>query len=356
MAASVRPRDIRLVIQGWLATRLVFAIVATLVVLNTGRSFEHLLTGWDVAHFVRIATEGYAAPESVAFFPGMPLLMRGGLAFGVPGFVTGVVVAAAGSLAAALALTRLGGMWAALAWLLAPTGVFTFVGYTEAPFAGFAFWAWQRASVGRWGQAALLAAGASVFRVSGVFLVVGLAVLALTQRRVRGLVWLAIPGLVVAGYFSFLYVLTGSWTSWQEAQAETWSRSFTWPWTSFLNTWAAAQPGHWPGHPEWELMFALEIVSVVVGVLVVVGALFGRRWAEAVYVGIQVLAFTTSHWFWSVVRAVLLWFPLFVGLGTFTHNRKPTPARQVIGGVAAGAALLVQVIWAYAYFIGLWAG
>lgn len=356
MVGAERAGGVRLVIQGWLATRLIFAIVATLVVISTGRSFEHLLTGWDVAHFVRIATEGYVAPESVAFFPGMPLLMRAGMLVGVPGYVTGVLVAAAGSLAAALALWRLGGVGASAAWLLAPTGVFTAVGYTESPFAGLAFWAWERATAGRWGQATLLAAGASAFRVSGVFLVVGLAVLALVQRQADALGWLVLPVLVVAGYLAYLRSITGSWTAWQDAQAATWSRSFTWPWDSWANTWAAAQPGQWPGHPEWQVMFALEIVSVVVGVLVVVLTMFWRRWAEAVYVGVQVLAFATSHWFWSVVRAVLLWFPLFVGLGAIAESRKHARSWQVVGGVTAGVALVVQVVWAYAYFVGLWAG
>lgn len=282
--------------------------------------------------------------------------MRAGLSIGLPDYATGVLVAAAGSLAAALALARLGGLWASVAWLLAPAGVFTAVGYTESPFAAFAFWAWERATAGRWGQAALLAAGASAFRVSGVFLVAGLAVLALTQRRVRALFWLVIPGMVTAGFITFLRLRKGSWTVWLDAQADIWSRRFTWPWDAWAHTWAAAQPGTWPDHPEWEVVFVLEIVSIVVGVLVVLWALVGRRWAELAYVAVQVLAFATSYWFWSVVRAVLLWFPLFVGIGEFAGRRTPTLAWRVVGALAAIVAVGVQVAWAVAYFTGVWAG
>lgn len=352
----VRHGEARFVLQAWLATRLVFTIVAVGVVIATGRTFEQILTGWDVAHFLRIASDGYAAADSVAFFPGLPLLMRAGMAVGIPGHITGVLVAAAGSLAAALALLRMGGVWASVAWLMAPTGVFTAVGYTESPFAAFAFWAWERASAGRWGQAALLAAGASTFRVSGVFLVVGLAVLALTKREPDGLGWLVLPTLVTGGFFAYLRSRKGSWTVWFDAQARVWSRDFTWPWDAWSNTWAAAQPGRWPDHPEWEVVFAAEIVSVAVGVLVVLWALFGRRWAESVYVAVQVLAFATSHWFWSVVRAVLLWFPLFVGVGEFIERRTPTLAWRVVGGLAAILAVGVQVVWAVTYFTGMWAG
>ena len=58
------------------------------------------------------------------------------------------------------------------------------------------------------------------------------------------------------------------------------------------------------------------------------------------------LAFATSYWFWSVVRAVLLWFPLFVGIG-FAGRRTPTLAWRVVGALAAIVA--VGVGWR-----GLW--
>ncbi len=69
-------------------------------------------------------------------------------------------------------------------------------------------------------------------------------------------------------------------------------------------------------------MFRGEMVSMAVGVpgrrLLVraSGPAGGRRplWAEASWVGVQVLAFSLSYWFFSVNRATLLWFPLWIML------------------------------------------
>ena len=46
-----------------------------------------------------------------------------------------------------------------------------------------------------------------------------------------------------------------------------------------------------------------------------------RRWPEAVYVGGQTLALITSSYFFSVPRAFLLWWPVWIGLAVFVHKR-----------------------------------
>ena len=61
----------------------------------------------------------------MAFFPGLPALLRLGLEVGLPVYLTGVVVSAVCSYLAATALARLGGPVAAVAWLFAPTAVYT---------------------------------------------------------------------------------------------------------------------------------------------------------------------------------------------------------------------------------------
>ncbi len=116
---------------------------------------------------------------------------------------------------AAAALIRLGGPWAAIAWLFAPTAVFTTVPYTESLFCAAAFWAWERARSDRWLAAALITAVACTVRVSGLFLVIALVVMIMTSRdldwatRGRRLVLLSIPTVVLAGFATFLYWLTG---------------------------------------------------------------------------------------------------------------------------------------------------
>ena len=99
--------------------------------------------------------------------------------------ITGVIISLVGSAVAAAALLRLGGPWAAVAWLFAPTAVFTTVPYTESLFCAAAFWAWERARADRWLAAALLTALACTLRVSGLFLVGALLVMIITSRTDR---------------------------------------------------------------------------------------------------------------------------------------------------------------------------
>lgn len=358
---STRPRpDLLLVVQVWLATRLTFAVIAVAVAVAGRRPLENVVAQWDVAHFLTIARDGYADPREMAFFPGWPLVLRGITELGASPVLGGALVALICSLAAALALLRLSGTWATVAWLLTPTAVFTAVPYTEAPFAAAAFWAWERATERRWGAAALLAALACTLRISGLFLVGALVVLALTQGRTTRetlsgrLAWLMLPLAVLAAYAAYLYGLTGSWTAWYAAQEAGWQRGLHWPWDALRHHWATLwQPN--PDHPEWPWMFRAELVSWVVGVLVTVVCLVRRRVAEAAWVGVQVLAFSLSYWLMSVSRAVLLWFPLHVAVGEFVASRPRSRAWSVVGWVAGLVAFAVQGVWAWLYFTGRWA-
>ncbi|MFT4109283.1 mannosyltransferase family protein [Propionicimonas sp.] len=353
--------DARLVVQAWFGTRLVILVVAAWVMLRDHRSASGVFGNWDVAHYLGIAANGYAEANSIAFFPGWPLLVRLVSSTGVPPLGAAIALALAASGLATAALYRLGGAPAAIAWLLAPTAVFTVVPYTEAVFCAAAFWAWERASAKQWGAAAVLAAVAASVRVSGVFLIAALAVLALTQAgapRVRGrrLLWLAVPVSVVAAYLGYLYVITGSWTAWLDAQEAGWARGFAWPWESLRHTLSVLEPGAYADHPEWHWVFLAEIISMAVGLVVTLVCLVRRRWGEATWVGLQVVAFGTSYWFMSVNRAVLLWFPLWTELGRIPASRGRLPAwRAVLIGVLVLAALAVQAVWSWLFFTGRWA-
>ena len=103
---------------------------------------------------------------------------------------------------------------------------------------------------------------------------------------------------------------------WLHAQEEGWHRTFTWPWDSLQHTVEGAFANGYP--PDFGWQFRAELIAVGVGTLLTVGLLVWRRWGEATYVGLQIVAFTTSFWFFSVPRATLLWWPLFVALAAVT--------------------------------------
>ena len=368
----------RLVVQAWLVSRGLVALVALVLAVTTGRTLTDMVSNWDVQHFARLAAGGYWADADgtlMAFFPGLPGLLALGLRVGVPVAVTGAVVSLACSAVAAGALARLGGPAAAVAWLFAPTAVFTVVPYTESLFCAAAFWAWERARSDRWVAAVVLAAVACSVRVSGLFLVGALAVMVLTTPKVaaavrlRRLALLLVPSAVIAAFATYLHGLTGSWTAWYHAQSTGWVRELTWPWQSFLNTIPAVVPGAYADHPWWAAVFRGEMVSMAVGLLVVVWAVVrsvrllraGERplWGEAAWVGVQVLAFSLSYWFFSVNRATLLWFPLWIMLAEWARRRSRTPAGQARHRSVVGAAFALEVVlllwWSWLFFTGHWA-
>lgn len=368
----------RLVVQAWLASRGLIALVALVLALTTGRSVTEMVSNWDVQHFSRLAAGGYWADADgtlMAFFPGFPGLLALGLAVGVPVAVTGVVVSLVCSAVAAGALNRLGGPAAAVAWLFAPTAVFTVVPYTESLFCAAAFWAWERARADRWLPAVLLAAVACSVRVSGLFLIGALAIMVLTNPRValvdrgRRLALLLVPTAVIVVFATYLHAISGSWTAWYRAQSTGWVRELTWPWQSFRNTIPAVVPGAYADHPWWAAVFRGELVSMAVGVLVVVWAVVrsvrllrtGDKpfWGEAAWVGVQVLAFSLSYWFFSVNRATLLWFPLWIMLAEWARRRRPTPAGRLTHRSVVGVAFALEVVlmlwWCWLFFTGHWA-
>jgi hypothetical protein len=278
--------------------------------------------------------------------------------------VSGVVLSTVGSAVAAAAMLRLGGPWAAVAWLFAPTAVFTVVPYTESLFCAAAFWAWERARANSWPAAALLTGLACTVRVSGLFLVGALFVMILTSgvswsTRLRRAGWLIVPTLVLALYATYLHRLTGSWTAWYTAQSTGWVRGFTWPWESFQNTLPAIAPGAFPDHPWWAAVFRAEVVSMAVGLLVTGWCLGKRMWAEASWVGVQVLAFSLSYWFFSVNRATLLWFPLWIMLAQWgswvPRNGALRVAHRALVVAAFGASALLMMGWSWLFFTGHWA-
>lgn len=378
--ATTPADDAALVRRTWLGSRLLLGVVLVAAMLAKGTSFTRATGNWDVQHFASIAEHGYADPLEMAFFPGLPGLMHLGSLVGVPAQTTGVLLALGCSALAAAALFRIGGTVPACLWLILPTTAFTTIGYTEAPFCAAAFWAWERARADRWWVASALAALACTLRVSGLFLVGALVVMAVLgdgpgagrgrSRRVSGaeladrLASLVVPIGVLVCYVLYLHALTGSWTAWSQAQAKGWGRGFTTPLQTLRNTLPATHVDTWRGtygQHAWIVatVFRLELVSVVVGIATTVYCLVRRRWASAAWVGVQIVAFSIGYWYMSVNRAVLLWFPLVIALAELTRG----PARPIglklfwRGLVLVGVVLdlVVMCWWGWLLYTGAWA-
>lgn len=122
--------------------------------------------------------------------------------------------------------------------------------------------------------------------------------------------WLLLPFAPILTYAAYQHSRTGDWLAWNNAQQTGWGRKLVWPWEAFRTTWDSTG-----GDGGFAPMFRLEIAAAIVGVLLLVWLLVTRRWAEFVYVGLQVGALITSTFYMSIPRSALLWWPLWVLIG-----------------------------------------
>jgi len=361
----------------WLASRLsVFVVAGAVGWLFAGAdnqvvSWLSRWERWDFIHFRGIAEFGYGGqPTGVpneAFFPGLPALLWLGGLVGLPYVLTGLLVSFAAGGVAALALGRLGeleggpgtGRLAVAAWVFAPPAVFLAAPYTESLFLGLAIPAWLAARRGRWAHAGILAAAACSVRVSGAFLAAALVVEWLTSRYGSradrsptsgwsDAGWLLLPVVPLAAWMGYLRWLTGDWLAWLNAQVQEWNREFTWPWDAWVNTWNAAFGGG--QSPGFAWMFRAEIIALLLGVVLTGTLAWWGRWGEATWVGLQVIVFATSFWFFSVPRATLLWWPLWIIIGVVAAKR-----RWVLWWYLA-VSVPRMAVWAAAFLTHRWAG
>jgi len=363
----------REVLGWWLVTRaaLFLLSISAPLLFNRGSDYPNVWRAWlqwDVWHLNAVAEFGYNHGEPsgaplAAFFPGFPLLVRIVSWTGIGYVAAGIVVSAVASAVAGVYLARLAqyefpelkgiGPNAAMIWYCAPVGVFLAAGYTEALFCAFAFPGWLAARQGRWARAAIFVALASTVRVSGIFLAFALVVEFLTSKKRDwpSMPWLALPAVPVLGFMAYLKQIHGSWFAWQQAQEKGWAREFTWPWTSLVHTFEAASKGHFAAdRSDWTWMFRAELVALFIGLLLLVWLVWRRSWGEAAWVAATVGAFSTSFWIYSLTRATLLWWPLWIGLAVMAR-RKPW-----LGRVYLALAIPLAAIWAAGFFTGRWSG
>ena len=302
---------------------------------------------WDWFFYLHIAQHGYfpAQPAGAAavsdnreaFFPGFPGLLRA-VHLVVPNWTAaGLLISFVAGAVAVLALARIAelellpqhraegrvGSRAAFFLLLSPCALFLCAGYTESLFLAFALPCWLAARRGNWPLAGLLACGAAGVRVSGLFLaaavVVQFALHGQPHRNWRKLPWLALPALPALLFTVYLHAHTGDWLAWKHAEERGWNRQFTAPWVAWDHTWNAAF-GHSQTTP-YAFMFQAELAAMAVGAVLVCVLVRKRRWAEGVYVALNLWALGTSYWYISVPRATLLWWPLWILLARWSLRR-----------------------------------
>ncbi|HUC56209.1 MAG TPA: mannosyltransferase family protein [Streptosporangiaceae bacterium] len=355
----------------WLVSRLAVLALswpAAFIFRGSNKSPQgwlQLWQNWDAVRLTLIAQYGYFSPaeklypDQVAFFPGFPvaeglvhLIVRQWTVSGLlVSFVAGGVAVVAISRIAERDYLPGSGSRAVLFLVVSPAAIFLAAGYTEALFLALAAASWLSARNEHWTRAVLLAGLASVVRINGLFLCVALLVEILRRagvQRVRAIA-MFVPALVpVACYELYLHVRTGSWLAWQQAEQQGWQRQVTNPVDTFRTAWAAGF-GHEFTAPI-NFVFQLEVFAVAAGIIATMLLLWYRRWPEAIYVGLTIVALATSIWYESVPRSLLLLWPIWCGLAAFTVRRPWAGWVYVAVSVPLSAAITLL------FMSGNWAG
>ncbi len=190
----------------------------------------HLLSGWDSVHYLGIATSGYeyandGRGHNIAFFPVLPLLIRGGMALSIPAALAGVLINNLAFLGALVVLSgwvndrygRPAACWsvAALAWC--PFSLFGTVLYTEGVFLLFSTAALRAFDRRQYLWAAVWGSVASATRLPGIALAPAFLLVAWREQRSRGAYLASIAS--VGGVFLFSVFC---WLRFQEPLAFLW--------------------------------------------------------------------------------------------------------------------------------------
>jgi hypothetical protein len=276
---------------------------------------------------------------------------------------------------AMVSLSRLAGNRRAVSYLLTmPAAIFLMVGYAECLFLALAIPAWHAAAKGRWWRAAVLAGLSGLVRVDAVFLILALAVMALTgplpqvvpalDLRVRELqdpVWehpswqrlgnavtccCAFAGPVA--YEIYLRGRTGTWRAWASANQTGWGLHTVTPIQALKAPYWVAFQHVFVGGVAFE--YQLEIAAEAVIVLAALAFLCWRRWPEAVYCGLPAVVIGTQTFYQSGPRTLLLLFPICVALASL-EARRPW-IRYLYFGISAPLAVVIGLL----YLAGQWAG
>lgn len=336
-----------------IASRFAFFVIALAgaALLNPSEferpSFREMWARWDALHYIDIARHGYtgldAGANQTAFFPFFPILIHAISSLGIDAVTAGLLITGAASLVAARYLYLLAregtdeksadnaGRLAVVYLVAFPTAVYLIAPYTEAVFLAGAIPAFYYARRSEWTKVMLPAALAVATRVSGVFLLVGLAVEFMRQRRfsrrsvLHAGAALAVAALPLFAYATYLGIVKDDPLDFLHAQSKGWDRSFTSPISALTSTWHviwAGRLGDVPVTLGVRYVWFGELAAAFVGFAGTAWALRRREWGYAAYMGttmaVLVMSGTT---FLSLPRMLLALFPIPLLLASWSVDR-----------------------------------
>ncbi|MFL6520401.1 MAG: mannosyltransferase family protein [Chthoniobacterales bacterium] len=323
-----------------------------------GGTMLDILTQWDGNWYRLIAQHGYGPPMpalAAAFFPLYPLAVRA-VAFVVRDWQVASVLVSNGCLiAAGVLLVRLLRRdyddlvcRRAITFLMFnPVSFFLSAAYSESTFLLLSIAALLAARQNKWLLASVWGASLTATRAPG--LIIGAPLLAeyAMQWRENGdairqfvrakLFWLALvpSGLVL--YLFYHYITRGDFFLPMHAQADTWKKTLTWPWQTFI------QPENFaPSH--------IPLYQAIVGValiLAILGFFLKLRPTYLVYMAVALVFYLIWGSLEGLPRYLSILFPLHLVLA-LTSIRWPWLYEPLLG-FSIGLLALCTILFANAY-------
>ena len=358
--------DISLVIIFSTGATFFFSFLAYVILENEYPAFLPLWYTWDAQHYVEIAMDWYTSSTAnernlqIVFFPLYPLLIKIVAFFVGSHVVAGLLVsnlAFAGAAIYIYKLTRLDydedDSWRALVYLaIFPTAYFLHAIYTESLFLFLTIASFYYARRGNWALSGTAGLLASATRITGVVLIPALIVEYLAQKdyKIREMkkdaFWI---GLTVLGFLFYLginYVTFEDPFKFLEIQREHWGKRLDWPFNGFLLTYNTILSRE----PEIAMLNGwFEIFFVFLGLALSIFALLKVRVSYGVFALLSWIIMTSTWWWQSIPRYVLVIFPVFLSLSIMGRSRTVNFI-TTFSSILLYALLLMQLVrfrWAF---------
>jgi hypothetical protein len=144
-----------------------------------------------------------------------------------------------------------------------------------------------------------------------------------------------------AAYQIYLRVHTGTWDAWAKAKQAGWDLHPVTPIQAVKTTWWGAFQH--PYSAAFAFGIQLELATMAAMALATLAFLWRRRWPEATYCGLAVLALGTQTWYQSCPRTLLVLFPVWIALARLGTRQPWVP--YVYLGVSAPLAAVVGLLF-----------
>ena len=144
-----------------------------------------------------------------------------------------------------------------------------------------------------------------------------------------------------AAYEIYLWVHTGNVLAWSAALRKGWDLHLSTPFQDLRTTWWAAFRHAFSASTAFE--FQLEFGAMAVIAAATLAFACWRRWPQAAYCGIALIALGTSTWIETAPRTLLVLFPVWIGLAAL-EARRPW-LRYAYFSVSAPLAVVLAMLF-----------